>query len=596
VSARELITEHLDLWTGAVTQKSTRGRGGNSTVELTGIKKLRELILQLAIQGKLVPQDSNAEPAAKLLAQINEERNQLIEDGVIKKPPKLKQIEASESPFQIPDSWKFIRLGDAVEIIRGITFPASEKSKSPAPGRVACLRTSNVQDKIEFEDILYIRDSFVSRSSQYINAHDIVMSMANSRELVGKVAIIEAAPEKPTSFGGFLGVLRPIQIHPKFLMAVLRASSTRSTLIDSASQTTNIANISIGKLNPLVIGLPPREEQDRIVQKVDELMALCDRLEQQTSDQLEAHETLVDTLLGTLTQPENATELANNWARLAAHFDTLFTTEQSIDKLKQTVLQLAVMGRLVEQDSGNEPALQLVEQIGSEKQRLIKAKELKKSKEFPIQNTSNLPEIPKSWMWVSLGELISVMDAGWSPACPPQPAEPDAWGVLRTTAVQVMEYLEHENKKLPDSKTPRKQYEVRSGDILITRAGPKNRVGISCIVKKTRPKLMISDKIIRFHLIEAGLSAEYVCLCLNAGETYRHLESAKSGMAESQMNISQDKLKLAPIPLCPAKEQHRIVQKVDELMTLCDQLKERLNQASETRCQCSIQFATPAAL
>jgi type I restriction enzyme S subunit len=96
---------------------------------------------------------------------------------------------------------------------------------------------------------------------------------------------------------------------------------------------------------------------------------------------------------------------------------------------------------------------------------------------------------------------------------------------------------------------------------------------------------MISDKIIRFHLIEAGLSEEYICLCLNAGETNRHLEQAKSGMAESQMNISQDKLKSAPIPLCPANEQHRIVQKVDELMTLCDQLKERLNQASETRCQ-----------
>src|SRR5699024_11100803 len=93
----------------------------------------------------------------------------------------------------------------------------------------------------------------------------------------------------------------------------------------------------------------PIEEQHRIVQKVDELMALCDRLEQQTSDQLQAHDTLVDTLLGTLTQSDNATELADNWARLATHFDTLFTTEKSIDKLKQTILQLAVMGRLVEQ-------------------------------------------------------------------------------------------------------------------------------------------------------------------------------------------------------------------------------------------------------
>jgi type I restriction enzyme, S subunit len=196
---------------------------------------------------------------------------------------------------------------------------------------------------------------------------------------------------------------------------------------------------------------------------------------------------------------------------------------------------------------------------------------------------SHLLPLPSQWSWVNLGELISLMDAGWSPACPTQPAEPDTWGVLKTTAVQVMEYLEIENKKLPDNKSPKEQYEVRPGDILITRAGPKNRVGVSCVVKKTRPKLMISDKIIRFHLIEAGFSEEYICLCLNAGETYQYLESAKSGMAESQMNISQDKLKSAPIPLCPANEQHRIVDKVDELMALCDQLKARLAVASETR-------------
>ena len=116
--------------------------------------------------------------------------------------------------------------------------------------------------------------------------------------------------------------------------------------------------------------------------------------------------------------------------------------------------------------------------------------------------------------------------------------------------------------------------QVNSGDILITRAGPKNRVGISCLVHETRPKLMISDKIIRFHLIQAGLYERYISLCLNAGLTSRHIEESKSGMAESQMNISQDKLKAAPIPLCPVPEQKRIVAKVDELMALCDALEQ----------------------
>ncbi|MFQ1947861.1 restriction endonuclease subunit S [Aeromonas veronii] len=121
------------------------------------------------------------------------------------------------------------------------------------------------------------------------------------------------------------------------------------------------------------------------------------------------------------------------------------------------------------------------------------------------------------------------------------------------------------------------------GDILITRAGPKNRVGISCLVEKTRPKLMISDKIIRFHLVEVGLSERFISLCLNAGATAVYIDDSKSGMAESQMNISQDKLKLAPIPLGPIKEQNHIMDRVDQLMTLCDQLKSRLQTNQQTQ-------------
>jgi type I restriction enzyme, S subunit len=125
---------------------------------------------------------------------------------------------------------------------------------------------------------------------------------------------------------------------------------------------------------------PPLDEQHRIVEKVDELMALCDRLEQQVGDQLEAHEVLVDTLLDALTRSADATEVAESWARIAEHFDTLFTTEASIDKLKQAILQLAVMGRLVEQDPNDEPASVLLERIAEEKARLVKEGKIKKQK------------------------------------------------------------------------------------------------------------------------------------------------------------------------------------------------------------------------
>ena len=582
MSARELITEHLDLWTGAVTQKSTRGRGRSGKVELTGIKRLRELILELAIQGKLVIQNPDEEAATTLFSQIVEEKAQLIEKGTIKKPKKLPQIEASEIPFRIPGSWKFIRLGDAVEIIRGITFPGSEKSKSPAPGRIACLRTSNVQDKIEFEDMLFIRSSFVSRKSQYINTHDIVMSMANSRELVGKVAIIETAPEKPTSFGGFLGVLRPIQIHPRYLMAVLRANSTRNTLIDSSSQTTNIANISIGKLNPLVVGLPPREEQHRIVQKVDELMALCDRLEQQTSDQLEAHETLVDALLGTLTQSKNSAELAGNWARLAAHFDTLFTTEKSIDKLKQTILQLAVMGRLVDQDAEDEPATSIVSRASRIKAQLLADKLIKKQKELPgITEAEKPSSIPSHWTYARLDDVCTEITSG---STPPKSEFNEAFGVpylkvynIRSQRINFKykpQFITGEYHQ-----TSLKRSKLLPGDVVMNIVGPP--LGKTAVIPADYPEWNCNQAIVRFRPIEIELN-HFIHLYLKAGIFLDTMELIGTA---GQDNISVTKSRSIVIPLPPKAEQHRIVQKVDELMTLCDQLKERLNQASGTRCQ-----------
>jgi type I restriction enzyme S subunit len=352
-------------------------------------------------------------------------------------------------------------------------------------------------------------------------------------------------------------------------------------------------------------------------------MSLCDALEAQTEASITAHQTLVETLLNALllpnaTQPAACPELSlieslasspepsfadslepalndsfiDSWQRVAEHFETLFTTAASIDTLKQTILQLAVMGKLVPQASyearnspNYEPAAKLLERISTEKAQLIKDGKIKKQKPLPAITGEEKPfELPNGWEWENLNSLITIMDAGWSPACPPE-ASPnnDVWGVLKTTAVQNMEYREYENKVLSESKEPRPQYEVKVGDILITRAGPKNRVGVSCLVQKTRPKLMISDKIIRFHLIEVGISDRYISLCLNAGPTAEFLESAKSGMAESQMNISQDKLKAAPIPLAPIEEQHRIVAKVDELMSLCDQLKARLSDAQTTQ-------------
>lgn len=135
--------------------------------------------------------------------------------------------------------------------------------------------------------------------------------------------------------------------------------------------------VSLSTLRNTVMALPPLKEQYRIVIKLTALMYLCDQLEQQSLTTLDAHQQLVETLLGTLTDSQNAEELAENWARISEHFDTLFTTEASVDALKQTILQLAVMGKLVPQDPNDEPASELLKRIAQEKAQLVKEGKIK---------------------------------------------------------------------------------------------------------------------------------------------------------------------------------------------------------------------------
>lgn len=238
---------------------------------------LRSSILDLATRGLLVEQDPLEEPAEALVRRIGERREQLGLDRA-GKAKDLAPIGKGEVPNALPVGWEYERLGNVVEVVRGLTFPASAKQTTPGEGLVACLRTANVQDDVEWDDLIYVCASYVKHDRQFIRKRDILMSTANSRALVGKVALNKSDATN-VAFGGFVTVIRPIEILPEYLMAVIRHPSTKERLIDSATQTTNIANISMGRLRPLVIALPPLAEQERIVAKLDSLMHLCDVLQ-----------------------------------------------------------------------------------------------------------------------------------------------------------------------------------------------------------------------------------------------------------------------------------------------------------------------------
>lgn len=253
-----------------------------------------------------------------------------------------------------------------------------------------------------------------------------------------------------------------------------------------------------------------------------------------------------------------------------------------VKKLRQQLLQDAVQGKLMPQNPSDEPASELLKKIKAEKQKLIAEGKLKKEKELPLIKAEEIPfEIPEGWVWCRLGEIIYDTEGGKSPNCLHEPAKDDEWGVIKTTAVQELYFFENENKVLPKNFVISEQHKVLEGDILITRAGPKNRVGIVCCVENLTKNLILSDKTIRIKHNKTLLYSKYIALSLNSPLIKPLIEQKMTGMADSQVNISQDNMKGFLIPLPPLAEQTIIVEKYGKLLQTCDSLEASIKESAE---------------
>jgi len=580
VSARELITEHLDLWTGAVTKKSSSGRGSNGKVELAGVKKLRELILELAVRGQLIEQSSDDSPVSILIEEIHSYREKLVDTGELKKQTKLPDIPTADAPYHLPEGWEWCRMGELAEVIRGVTYKKHQVSEQPRDEHVALLRANNIQETITDESVVYVPLELINKR-QLITKGDILIAMSSgSANLVGKAA--QASSEVHATFGAFCAVIRPLGKKLSLYLGFFTTTPTYRQQAQASGKGIGINNLNKKALDNLLVPVPPIEEQHRIVQKVDELMALCDRMEQQTSDQLEAHETLVDTLLGTLTQSENAAELAENWARLAAHFDTLFTTEQSIDKLKQTILQLAVMGRLVEKDAEDEPAVDLLTQIHTRKVSLAGDRRIKQPRPLAqLDDAQYSYTAPAHWAWASFQDVADEISTGPFGSMIHKHDYVEG-GIPLINPSHMANGKINEDSSVSVSPPKAEElsgYKLVKGDIVMARRGEVGR----CAVVTDRESGWLCGTgsfVLRFH---PAINRQFILLLFSTNTVREYLSGNSVGT--TMTNLNHGILKKMPVALPPAKEQHRIVQKVDELMTLCDQLKERLNQASETRNQ-----------
>ncbi|WP_279491491.1 restriction endonuclease subunit S [Aeromonas veronii] len=577
MAIENLITDHLDLWTAAVRPKSGAGRGASSKLELTGIKKLRELILGLAVRGKLVPQDPSDEPASVLLERIAVEKARLVKEGKIKKPKALPEIGEEEKPFELPAGWEFTRVGSIINrISNGFSGVQNKEGNGFPLTRIESISESVINmgkvgysPSIPHDKLNYYR----------LNQGDILLSHINSDLHVGKTAIFHGNHELYHGVNLLL-IRTSCLVSYDYIDLVFNQLRLSGYFLSVAQHAIGQSSINQSIVQSVLIPLPPLDEQHRIVAKVKELMALCDQLEQQSEAQLAAHQMLVETLLATLTDSADADEQAQNWARLSTHFDTLFTTEASIDALKQTILQLAVMGKLVPQDPSDEPASALLERIAAKKAQLVKEKKIKKEKPLPAISEDEKPfELPKGWEWCRLGALMPQFQNGAS-------SRGDSGGipitVLRLADIKDWKVSLADTRELSiDSKSIDK-YLLEKGDTLIIRVNGSSDIVGRFIGCDENYDAIYCDHFIRMRFLVEVFNTRYLSL-LGSSNIVRSKIADLFISTAGQKTVNQGHISSIVLPLPSITEQHRIVAKVDELMTLCDQLKSRLQTNQQTQ-------------
>ncbi len=559
MTVEKLITDHIDIWSSALQTRSTAGRGSNGKIDLYGIKKLRELILELAVRGKLVPQDPNDEPASELLKRIAVEKAELVKQGKIKKQKPLPEISEDEKPYELPEGWEWVRLGNVGVCSTGKTPSTSVSSHFNGnipfvgPGQITQCGEITQADKFLSEDGML-------NSTEANNGDIFTVCIGGS---IGKSAVVS----ERVAFNQQINSIKPVLVDSKYIYFSISTTLFISSMVTaSTGSATPIINRS--KWESLLIPCAPVAEQHSIVAKVNELMALCDQLEQQSLISLEAHQQLVETLLATLVDSQHAEDLTENWARISQHFDTLFTTEASIDALKQTILQLAVMGKLVPQDPNDEPASELLKRIEQEKALLVKEGKIKKQKPLPPINDEEKPfELPKGWEWCRLGHCIHLISG--------QHLKPNEYteNIIEGAIPYITGPAEFGDLNPTYSKfTIEKRAVAEPKDILVTCKG----AGLGKL-NVVNVEIAISRQLMAIRTVRAN--CDYFKLLLSS--MYDYFQGKGVGIAIP--GISREDVIEPVISLPPLNEQERIVSRVNALFGTCDHLKSRLKSAQQTQ-------------
>ena len=516
------------------------------------IDQLRKIAVALAISGKLDNGAASMTPS-QILDAVNRVKAGLEKRGAIPKPKRMEEVTADQLPADFSDAARFAPLGELARIEKGLTG-----IQQAQPGEYPLVVTSaerSTCDHFDFDGAAAIIP--LVSSTGHGNASINRLHYQERKFALGTI-LVAAFPYDPAL------------ISARFLFEYMSAFK-EELLVSRMTGTANVT-LSVGRVAEVPVPLICPEVQ----RNVDDLLALCDQLEQARAGREALRDRLTAATWARLTAPETDAETFPTYARAALQTLPVLTTRpDQIKTLRQTILNLAVRGKLVEQDAGDQPAVTLLRKIAAETLRRAQVGEFRLPKDAAALTDMDLPfTLPENWQWTQIAKLGAL-----------NPRNTAEDGKLASFVPMPMIAAEF---GVANGHKPRKWNEIKQGythfaegDVGLAKITPCFENGKSTIFKGLTGGIGAGTT--ELHILRPVLvSPEYVLLVLKSPYFIETGIPKMTGTA-GQKRVSSDYFAYSPFPLPPLAEQHRIVAKVEELMSLCDRLERALQDATTTR-------------
>ncbi|MBD8109678.1 restriction endonuclease subunit S [Priestia megaterium] len=536
------------------------------------VKALEDLILDTAVKGKLVSQNSNDEPASLLMEKILEEKKLLIEEKKIKKEKILPPISEEEKPYELPKGWEWVRLGS---LSKQITDGA-HKTPNYINSGVPFLSVKNIsKGYMDFSNVKYIDEKehleLIKRCKP--EKDDILFCRIGT---LGKAIRINV----DTQFSIFVsvGLIKLIkQSTAKYIELLMQSPYFYSQIEKVKVGGSHTNKINLRDVPNFIIPLPPFAEQKRIIEKVSQLMSFCEELKKRLEKKQKIEDRVNMSTFASLEKSTVGEELQGNLQFIISNLHSICTNKKHVQQLRNAILSLAMKGKLVKQDKNDEPASVLIEKVKQGKEQLIKEKKIKKEKPLSEITEEEKPfELSKGWEWVRLSDItLKIVDGTHH-----SPKSFTKGDYLYITAKNIKnEGVDTSNVTYVTADIHQEIYSrcnVEKGDILLIKDGATT--GIATINQLDQQFSLLSS-VGLIKTPSSFISNQYLIYCFRSPFLQKQIKELMKGSAITRITIQ--KIKNLVIPLPPLNEQKRIIEKVNQLILLCDELERNLQESKQ---------------